>query len=70
MVNPMPSKLDREIQTYDSDEFGHRHYAEALDALIQNHQTPYSIGLLGPWGVGKSSIKEIYLNALSEDPFV
>lgn len=31
------------------------------------HQTPFSIGLLGGWGTGKSSIKELYRADLASD---
>jgi hypothetical protein len=65
----MPSLLDREVGSAAKDAFGHRHYAEALKSLIENekHKPPYSIGLLGNWGTGKSTIKKLYLNGLKED---
>lgn len=65
----MQSLLDREIASQQEDAFGHRHFAEALEALIESslHQPPYSIGLLGKWGSGKSSIKAMYLSSLKDD---
>lgn len=65
----MPSLLDREINSADSDAFGHRHFARALKDLIESpiNEPPFSIGLLGKWGTGKSSIKEIYLSVLKDD---
>jgi KAP family P-loop domain len=65
----MPSSLDRAISTPERDAFGHRHYAQALRSLIESasHSPPFSIGLLGGWGTGKSTIKELYLRELSED---
>jgi len=65
----MPSLLDREIRSQDADAFGHHHFALALQSLIEaeRHSPPYSIGLLGKWGTGKSSIKTLYLEALRED---
>jgi len=65
----MPSILDREIQTHAEDAFGHRHYAKALRSLAEGdeHVPPYTIGLLGPWGQGKSTTKELYLNDLKRD---
>ncbi len=63
----MPSLLDREIQNEAQDAFGHRHFALGLKSLIESHDPPYSIGLLGKWGVGKSSVKEIYLADLKND---
>ncbi|MBB3009920.1 P-loop NTPase fold protein [Cupriavidus alkaliphilus] len=66
----MPSSLDREISTDQQDAFGHRHYAHALKSLIESrtHETPFSIGLLGGWGTGKSSVKQLYTTALADDP--
>jgi hypothetical protein len=65
----MPSALDREISKAEQDAFGHRHFAQALKSLIESdsHQTPFSIGLLGGWGTGKSSIKELYVSQLRDD---
>jgi hypothetical protein len=65
----MPSLLDREVRDASEDRFGHRHYAEALKSLIENeeHDPPYSIGLLGKWGTGKSTIKGMYLDNLKDD---
>ncbi|MGH9929846.1 MAG: KAP family P-loop NTPase fold protein, partial [Pyrinomonadaceae bacterium] len=65
----MPSLLDVEINSSVADAFGHRHFAKALQGLVEssNNKPPYSIGLLGKWGTGKSSIKSIYLKALEDD---
>ena len=57
-----PSILDREIESINNDLFGHIHYAQILFSLIKNHKPPFSIGLLGKWGVGKSSIKKLCKN--------
>jgi hypothetical protein len=63
----LPSLLDREVRTTENDAFGHIDLADALGSLIESktHKPPYSIGLLGSWGSGKSSIKELYLSSLS-----
>jgi hypothetical protein len=65
----MPSVLDREVSDKAQDAFGHWHFAEALRSLIEtpSHVPPFSIGLLGPWGTGKSTIKELYLSDLQND---
>ena len=65
----MPAVLDRHIETEDQDAFGHRHYAQALRCLIEDegHKPPFSIGLLGGWGTGNSSVKELYTRALADD---
>lgn len=57
-----PSILDREIENKENDRFGHIHFAEILYSLIKNNNAPFSIGLLGKWGVGKSSIKKLCRN--------
>lgn len=65
----MPATLDREISGADQDAFGHRHFAEGLQSLIESEQLtpPFSVGLLGGWGTGKSSIKELYTRDLTDD---
>src|SRR5438309_393198 len=65
----MPSLLDREINTDAHDAFGHRHFAAALRSLIESpgNEPPFSIGLLGGWGSGKSSIKALYQSSLAGD---
>lgn len=57
----IPLLLDEPISDINNDEFGHRHYAELLYSLIvdNKYRLPYNIGLLGKWGVGKSSIKSM-----------
>ncbi|PQO27610.1 NTPase KAP [Blastopirellula marina] len=64
----MPSILDREIDSQSNDAFGHSHFSLALESLIEanDNHPPFSIGLLGKWGSGKSSIKSIYLATLKD----
>jgi hypothetical protein len=68
-ISRMPCRLDREVSDPNSDSFGHRDFAEALKDLIENDENvpPYSIGLLGSWGTGKSSIKSLYCKGLETD---
>jgi hypothetical protein len=65
----MSSVLDKEISDQSKDAFGHKHYADVLANLIEaaHHLPPFSIGLLGSWGTGKSTIKELYIDALERD---
>jgi KAP-like P-loop domain-containing protein len=65
----MPSALDRQIDSEEHDAFGHRHYAGALQSIVESedYQPPFSVGLLGGWGTGKSSIKDIYTSRLTND---
>ncbi|MCA0974757.1 KAP family NTPase [Halomonas denitrificans] len=65
----MPAYLDKEVSSADHDKFGHAHLATALRGLVEDekHRPPYSIGLLGKWGTGKSTVKSLYLDHLSTD---
>lgn len=67
MLKKIPLLLDKPLNSPDADQFGHEHYAEVLFDLIANKELsmPYNIGLLGQWGVGKSSIKELCRNKLN-----
>lgn len=67
--NSMPAILDREVSDPTQDSFGHIQFAKALKSLIESpdKKPPFSIGLLGGWGTGKSSIKSLYLNDLRQD---
>ncbi len=47
--------LDEPIDL-ERDDFGHRSYASVLVELLSEADQPLTVGLLGPWGVGKSSI--------------
>jgi hypothetical protein len=66
---PIPVLLDREISSNRADAFGHRHFANMLKGLIESDeiQPPFTIGLLGNWGSGKSSIKSMYESSLTDD---
>lgn len=65
----VPCLLDREIDSAGADAFGHNHFARVLQGLIESpgNRPPFSIGLLGKWGTGKSSIKQLYIVSLKED---
>src|SRR5690606_7340853 len=64
----MPSVLDRELSDLSEDAFGHQYFSKALRNLIEGrHRPPFSIGLLGTWGTGKSTIKQLYLESLGSD---
>jgi hypothetical protein len=65
----VPAVLDKEIKTIEADAFGHQHFAEVLRGYVESpsNQPPFSIGLLGSWGSGKSSIKSLYLAGLEDD---
>ncbi len=68
-ASAMPSILDKELEDRSGDAFGHQDYADALRDLIEasTNKPPFSVGLLGPWGTGKSSIKALYRRDLEAD---
>ncbi len=47
----------------DQDAFHHNDYAQNLKTIIEEHEPPFNIALIGKWGVGKSSI----INMLIEE---
>ena len=47
---------DKEINLGARDLLGAKPYVTTLSTIIENSETPFTIGLLGGWGVGKSSI--------------
>lgn len=65
----IPAIQDREVSDPAEDRFGHRDLEWALRGLIESkdHNPPYSIGLLGNWGSGKSTVRALYERRLAED---
>jgi len=64
--------LDEEIDLYKKEDLlGTRPYTETLVDVIKSCKTPFTIGLLGGWGSGKSSIvntlKNHFYNNSKED---
>jgi hypothetical protein len=68
-LSGMPSIQDKELDDRSGDAFGHQDFAIALRHLIEapTNKPPFSVGLLGPWGTGKSSIKALYRRDLESD---
>ncbi|WP_319580909.1 P-loop NTPase fold protein [uncultured Methanospirillum sp.] len=65
----IPFVQDREIEKIEDDSFGHKDLSKLLEGLIESksNKPPFSIGLLGSWGSGKSTIKSLYLKSLDDD---
>ena len=42
----------------DRDAFGHSDYVRALASIVTDDEAPSTVGVFGPWGVGKSTIVE------------
>lgn len=61
----------RDIPISDKDKletsFGYDIYAQKLFQIIKSNSGPLSIGLLGPWGYGKSTILEIFKKEIQND---
>jgi hypothetical protein len=66
----IPAIQDKEVESSDKDRFGHRDLELALRGLIESgdREPPYSIGLLGGWGTGKSTVRALYESKLDDDP--
>ena len=47
---------DQEIDLFEEDLLDTKPYVEALISIIDGAEPPFTIGLFGSWGVGKSSI--------------
>jgi len=60
---------DEEIQNLNGDEdlLETKKYANTLTKIIINAKTPFTIGLFGEWGSGKSSIVNTAQNELEQD---
>src|SRR5688572_19109153 len=49
------------------DAFGHADYVRALGSIVTDDAAPSTVGVFGPWGVGKSTIVEGLPSVLPED---
>ncbi|MGB7588247.1 MAG: P-loop NTPase fold protein [Solirubrobacterales bacterium] len=55
MTERAPFSRDEPV-SLSHDAFGHRDYTETLVSIINDDSPPPTIGVFGPWGVGKSTI--------------
>ncbi|MCP2519531.1 KAP family NTPase [Candidatus Aminicenantes bacterium AC-708-M15] len=66
-------KLVRDIPKFESeyskekDKFNHKAYADTILRIIKDNEAPLVIGLLGPWGAGKSTILNLLMQSLKEN---
>ncbi|MBU1044810.1 MAG: hypothetical protein KJ915_10490 [Candidatus Omnitrophica bacterium] len=54
------------VYSSDRDKFNHKVYAETLGKIIQDNSPPLVIGLLGGWGIGKSTILNLFKKLIKE----
>ena len=57
----------REKLTDETDSFGHRDYATALVHALTHAAPPFTVGLFGAWGLGKSTILGEVENRLKDE---
>src|SRR5258708_17543651 len=50
----------------DLDAFNHEAYAQAIFNILSENPPPLSIGLFGPWGIGKSTIISILFKLITQ----
>src|ERR1700690_685481 len=62
--------LDDVLDDLEHDTFGHKHIAEAIVDSILNTKPPFTIGIFGGWGTGKSSLLEIIKSKLADNKVV
>jgi hypothetical protein len=67
-VTPHAPFLTDEPDSLGQDAFGHTDYADALHSIVTDPRPPLTVGLFGPWGVGKSSIIGALQEELEGDP--
>jgi hypothetical protein len=59
---------DKEINLIEEDLLGTLPYVETLTEIIKTYNTPFTIGLLGGWGSGKSSIVKTLQEKFNNNP--
>jgi KAP-like P-loop domain-containing protein len=67
-LTPHAPFLTDEPDSLSADAFGHTDYVEALHLIVTDAKPPLTVGLFGPWGVGKSSIIGALQKRLKGDP--
>jgi Cdc6-like AAA superfamily ATPase len=58
---------DNVINDLEQDTFGHKHIADAVVDSILSTRPPFTIGIFGGWGTGKSSLLELISSNLKDE---
>jgi|GEM_PF-5700276 len=58
---------DDVLKDLEQDTFGHKHIADAVVKSILTTKPPFTIGIFGGWGTGKSSLLEIIKTGLDKE---
>jgi hypothetical protein len=64
---PFRSDVPPATLTEETDAFGHRDYAAAIASIVRDATPPFTLGLFGPWGLGKTTIIEEVARRLREE---
>jgi len=62
--NLLPDQPLKSTKAAAGAKFGHKEIAETLSSLVLNCPTPFTIGLFGRWGAGKSTISYMLKDAM------
>ena len=64
---PLYEGVTDKIIDLKEEKFGHETYAKTILKIIEDNPKPMTIGLLGGWGTGKSSIMNILKNKINSN---
>lgn len=58
---------DESLSSIDGDFFRHQDVANNIREIIENTEAPFSIAVIGKWGLGKSSLINMVISALAKE---
>ena len=64
----LESLMMNQLVSLELDNLNHLFYAEVLEKILRNAESPINIGLFGLWGIGKSSILNLLEKRITKDP--
>ncbi len=65
---PTDTYADVEIDAPEKDRFGFRDYARVLERRARQAEPPFTIGIFGRWGSGKTSLMRLMESILEAEP--